>query len=53
MKKLFLILVIVFTNGLFTSCTDLEDNEQEINSTELQNTGGEDEQLPEEDDEVD
>lgn len=44
MKKVFLLFAIIFANGVFTSCTDLEDD---TNKLEVLATEGEDVQDPE------
>ncbi|SEE49603.1 hypothetical protein SAMN04487765_2819 [Tenacibaculum sp. MAR_2010_89] len=49
MKKIIFIAVLVIS-GVFTSCTDLtEDTIQEQQELEIQNTGGEEGQTPDED----
>ncbi|WP_171032395.1 ETRAMP family protein [Polaribacter aestuariivivens] len=45
MKKVFLVFAILLANGVFTSCTDLED---ETTKMEILATGGEDGQDPDE-----
>lgn len=51
MKKVFLALAIIIANGVFTSCTDLDDNiENKPEKSEILATGGEDEQFPGEED---
>ncbi len=45
MKKVFLLFAILLANGVFTSCTELEDDTEKI---EVLVTGGEDEHDPEE-----
>ncbi|WP_431165188.1 hypothetical protein [Tenacibaculum halocynthiae] len=51
MKKIIFIAVLVIS-GIFTSCTDLtEDTIQEQQELEIQNTTGEEEQDPDEEDE--
>lgn len=44
-------MAILLVSGMFTSCTDLEENQEQILQEEFQNTGGEDEQDPDEEDE--
>ena len=52
MKKVFLVFAILFASGVFTSCTDLDENiDNEPTKLETLATGGEDEYLPEEDEE--
>ena len=47
MKKVFLVCLVLFTNFVFTSCTDLDENlEREPVKLEVSATGGEDEYLP-------
>lgn len=54
MKKVFLIFAVILANGVFTSCTDLEENlEKEPMKLEISATDGEDEQLPDDDDDDD
>jgi beta-lactamase superfamily II metal-dependent hydrolase len=49
MKKVFLVFAIVFASNVFTSCTDLyEKLENEPVKFEVLDTGGEDEQVIEE-----
>ncbi|KGL62917.1 hypothetical protein [Polaribacter sp. Hel1_85] len=49
MKKVFLVFAILLANSVFTSCTDLDENlEKEPVKSEISATGGEDGQLPEE-----
>ncbi|WP_299133787.1 hypothetical protein [uncultured Tenacibaculum sp.] len=51
MRKIIFIVVLVIS-GVFTSCTDLtEDTIQEQQELEIQNTGGENDQDPDEEDE--
>jgi hypothetical protein len=51
MKKVFLIFAIILANCVFTSCTDLDENlEREPIELEISATDGEDEQLPDDDD---
>lgn len=47
MKKVFLAFAILIANGVFTSCTELEDDTTKM---EILATGGEDEHDPEIDD---
>jgi hypothetical protein len=47
MKKLFLIIAIVFVGNVFISCTDLDN---ELIETEISATGGEEGQDPDDDD---
>ena len=55
MKRIFIIFAFIIGNSIFTSCTDL--NEEQIQELELQKevkaTGGEEGQTPIEDDEED
>lgn len=53
MKKIILAIAILFAGGFFASCTDLSEDIVPNQTQELQNTGGEDEQTPVEDDEDD
>ncbi|QVY65652.1 hypothetical protein [Polaribacter sp. Q13] len=47
MKKVFLVVVIIFANSVFTSCTDLDENiEKQPLKVEVSATGGEEDQLP-------
>ncbi len=47
MKKVFLVFAILLANGVFTSCTELEDNlENEPTQFETSATEGEEEQDP-------
>ncbi|WP_170063218.1 hypothetical protein [Polaribacter porphyrae] len=49
MKKIFLVFAILLANGVFTSCTDLdEDFDNKSESIEIQATDGEEEQDPDE-----
>ena len=51
MKKIFLLFAILLANGVFTSCTELDENlENEPVNLEILATGGEDEHDPEIDD---
>ena len=51
MKKVFLVFAIIIANGVFTSCTDLDENlENDPIKSELLATDGEEEQDPDEDD---
>lgn len=54
MRKVILSIALLLASGVFTSCTDAsEDNIQEQEKLEIQNTGGENDHDPdEEDDEV-
>ncbi|WP_299671105.1 hypothetical protein [uncultured Polaribacter sp.] len=47
MKKVFLALAILFANGVFTSCTELEDDTEKL---EILATEGEEGQDPDDDD---
>lgn len=48
MKRLFLVIAIVFANSVFTSCTDLDNNlENELISSETIVAAGEDGEDPE------
>lgn len=54
MKKVFLIFAIIIANGVFTSCTGLDENlENEPVKSEVLGTDGEDEQDPDDDEEGD
>lgn len=54
MKKVFLIIAIVFANAVFTSCTDLdEDLDNKPIESEISATDGEDGHIPEEEEEED
>ena len=53
MKKIIIAIAILLANGLFISCTDLDENGPEELQLEIQNTGGEDGQTPIGDDEED
>jgi len=54
MKKVFLLIAIVFANTVFTSCTELDDSlENDLIKSELLATDGEEEQDPPEDDDDD
>ncbi len=49
MRKVFLAVVVLVVSGVFTSCTDLEEKiVPEQIEHELQNTGGEEDQDPDE-----
>lgn len=51
MKKVFLAFAILIANGVFTSCTELDENlENEPIKSEILATDGEDGQDPDEDD---
>ncbi|WP_417785207.1 hypothetical protein [Tenacibaculum sp.] len=50
MRKVILSVALLLVSGVLTSCTDVsEDNIQEKEELEIQNTGGEEDQDPEED----
>lgn len=46
MKKIVLAIAILLANGIFVSCTDLEENQEQILQEEFQNSGGEEDQDP-------
>lgn len=51
MKKLYIVFAIVLANGVFVSCTELDDNlDNEPTQFEASATGGEDGQDPDYDD---
>ncbi|MCH3883261.1 hypothetical protein [Tenacibaculum aquimarinum] len=54
MKKVFLVFAMLFATGVFTSCTDLDENlENEPTEVETLATGGEDSHIPDDDDDDD